>query len=72
MKFTATLRLLVAELSTLSSAFEVDGGQLRLQASLLLGLTFLFHTSCLAVVHKSNLVLWCFTQFSYLIGWKQA
>ncbi|KAL3982356.1 RAVE protein 1 C terminal family protein [Acanthocheilonema viteae] len=31
MKFTATLRLLVEELSTLASAFEVDGGQLRLQ-----------------------------------------
>ncbi|CAG9539942.1 unnamed protein product [Cercopithifilaria johnstoni] len=31
MKFTATLRLLVEELSTLASAFEVEGGQLRLQ-----------------------------------------
>uniref|UniRef100_A0A0R3RIQ7 Rav1p_C domain-containing protein n=1 Tax=Elaeophora elaphi TaxID=1147741 RepID=A0A0R3RIQ7_9BILA len=31
MKFTATLRLLVEELSALASAFEVDGGQLRLQ-----------------------------------------
>ncbi|EJD75711.1 hypothetical protein LOAG_17206 [Loa loa] len=31
MKLTATLRLLVEELSTLASAFEVDGGQLRFQ-----------------------------------------
>ncbi|VDO29703.1 unnamed protein product [Onchocerca flexuosa] len=31
MKFTATLRLLVEELSTLANAFEVDGGQLRSQ-----------------------------------------
>ncbi|VDK86479.1 unnamed protein product [Onchocerca ochengi] len=31
MKFTATLRLLVEELSTLANAFEVDGGQLRFQ-----------------------------------------
>ncbi|KAK6110658.1 RAVE protein 1 C terminal family protein [Brugia pahangi] len=31
MKFTASLRLLLEELSTLASAFEVDGGQLRFQ-----------------------------------------
>lgn len=33
MKFVAILRILVQELSTLASGFEVDGGQLRFQAS---------------------------------------
>lgn len=52
MKFTVTLRLLVEELSTLASAFEVDGGQLRFQVSLLLKYMLPFHT-CFAAAHKN-------------------
>ncbi|VDM92434.1 unnamed protein product, partial [Litomosoides sigmodontis] len=53
MKFTATLRLLVAELSTLSSAFEVDGVQRRLQASVV-GI-FAYHTDIAGCKHGLNL-----------------
>lgn len=52
MKFTVTLRLLVEELSTLANAFEVDGGQLRLQVGLLLMFIFLLHTFCFAIMYK--------------------